>query len=879
MKDIVPKRKNQRKLSDQLIREWHPIKNEGLDPYMLSVKSGNRPWWLCKECAHEWQAPIYHRSNGTSCPKCKPKSAWIKRTKSILDSSGSLAAYHPRLVAEWHPIKNGAVTPDQVTPSSGKKYWWKCPKGDDHEWEAIVSNRVKGRGCPVCSGRKAVISNCLETTHPEVAKEWHPIKNETLLPSEVTFASHKRVWWKCQMGHEWLVSVSNRTSRGKSECPTCLKADIGQRRVRSLIKRDGSFSQIFPEIAKQWHPQKNGGLLPSDFTVGSKHRAWWQCDKGHEWCVSISARKSRGCPKCTYQTSQLEIRIFCELKGIFSDATWRERIAGNECDIFLSDHRIAFEIDGFPWHKDREKQDKLKKEHLLTNGINLFRIRDERLQRISESDIFYKNRESHLQIVIRTLLHIKDRIVLTDLESSKLAEYLDSNRLINEETFQKMLNDVWSVPEQESIMYLNPEAVLDWDYERNTHLNPKNFSSGSDVSVHWKCQKNSEHKWRSKIKDRIKSKGCPFCNGKRACKENSLATLYPNLAAQWDYVKNGRLTPMEVTAGSSKKVYWKCACGSSWKIPIWRRTRGGILECLDCYNQNSRGENRIKKAVEKNGSFAEKFPDLAKEWHPQKNGARLPTMLSCGSNIKIWWKCPMGEDHEWQNSIVARIQGPKCPFCCGKKVSAKNSLQKCSPKLATEWHPTKNTLSPSEVTKSSGKKIWWQCDNRHEWEATVHSRKAGRGCPFCAGKKASIEDNFETLHPLIAAEWNESKNLSLRPCDFRPNANVKAWWRCLLDPEHEWEATIASRTNGTGCPFCAGKKTSSSYSLAIINPALSREWHPEKNLSFSPNDVTPNSGRKVWWKCEDGHEWEANINNRASGRGCPLCRKNRRKIT
>jgi hypothetical protein len=777
------------------------------------------------------------------------------------------------LIRQWHPIKNGDLTPGKVAASSGKRVWWQCSKGEDHEWEAIISNRTKGRGCPICSGRKTVFSNCLSTTHPKVADEWHPTKNGSLRSSDVTYASHKKVWWQCSKGHEWVVAVSGRTSRGKSECPHCLKLVIGQRRIASLIKRDGSLAEISPEIASQWHPTKNGILTPFEFTVGSSYRAWWRCNKGHEWCVPISARRNHGCPKCTYQTSQLEIRIYCELESIFSEVMWRERVAGRECDIFLPRLKLAFEVDGYPWHKDREDQDKFKNTHFHTNDITLVRLRDERLGTTGGYDIFYQKKESHLQIVVRLLEHIKKEFPFSDSEQKKIDGYLFIKKIVNEELFKKMLKDAWAVPEKESIAYLFPEIVLDWDFEKNSHLNPKSFSPGSEVSVYWKCKNNPSHIWKGKINSRIKSKGCPFCLGKRVSVDNALDTLHPSLALQWDDKKNGNQKPSQVTAGSSKEVWWKCSCGSSWKASIWRRVQSGNRECLECYNKNNRGKNGIRKAIFNKGSFAEKSANLAKEWHPTKNGSLLPSMLSCGSNINVWWKCPQGDDHEWQNSIVSRIQYPICPYCCGKKVSFKNSLAYCFPLLAQEWHPTKNSLSPREITKCSGRKVWWQCSKGHEWETTVTARRKGNGCPFCAGKKATSVDNFELSCPDIAKEWHPQKNNTLVPSSFRSNSNIKVWWLCSKNTEHIWKTSIASRTNGTGCPFCAGKRTSSSYSLAAINPSLSSEWSFKKNLSLTPNDVTPNSGKKVWWQCSKEHEWEATINNRAKGRGCPICKK------
>jgi hypothetical protein len=860
-------------ISKILLQEWHPLKNEGSDPNELPSKSRFRAWWLCQKCAHEWQSPVYHRSNGTGCPKCKPKSAWKKHLNAIIDSRGSLGLHYPDLTLQWHPTKNGNVTPYEVTAKSNKKYWWKCLRGNDHEWEATPSNRTKGKGCPVCSGRKAALSNCLSTIRPEVAREWHPTKNGTLQPTDFTFASAIKVWWQCSKGHEWIVAISNRTSRGKSECPHCLKLVLGQRRVASLVKRDGSLTEMAPNIASQWHPTKNGTLTPSEFTVGSGYKAWWRCSKGHEWCVPISARKYYGCPKCTYQTSQLEIRIYCEIKSIFSEATWRERICGRECDVFLPSLKLAFEIDGYPWHKNREDNDRAKTDLFWTQGITLIRLRDDRLGITGGIDVFYKNKESHLKIVIRLLNFIKETFKFPEMEENKLCDYLLNNEIVNEKLFKQLLNDTWKMPEEESIAHLYPDVIQHWDYEKNSCLNPTSFSPGSEILVYWKCQQNPAHQWKGRIRDRVKSKGCPFCLGKRVSLDNALSTLYPSLVLQWDYDKNN-LIPSQVTAGSSKKIWWKCSCGYSWKASVWSRVHSGNQGCLECYNKNNRGKGGIKKAILKNGSFEENSPNLAKEWHPTKNGSLLPSMLSCGSNIKVWWKCPQGSDHEWQNSIVSRIQGPTCPFCCGKKVAQENSLKICYPHLAKEWHPTRNTVSPLEVTKSSGQLIWWQCSKDHEWEARVNSRAKGRGCPFCVGKKASFDNNLAVLYPEIAKEWHNSKNFH-QVSAFRSKSNEKVWWKCLRHAEHEWEASINSRTRGNGCPYCAGKKTSSFYSLAIVNPALSKEWHPKKNLPLLPTNVTPNSGKKVWWQCINGHEWEASINNRARGRGCQACRRNK----
>jgi hypothetical protein len=65
------------------------------------------------------------------------------------------------------------------------------------------------------------------------------------------------------------------------------------------------------------------------------------------------------------------------------------------------------------------------------------------------------------------------------------------------------------------------------------------------------------------------------------------------------------------------------------------------------------------------------------------------------------------------------------------------------------------------------------------------------------------------------------------------------------------------------------------YNLAVINPTITKQWHPTKNRNLTPSDVSPYSAKQVWWICENGHEWKATIRNRSKGYGCPYCRYNK----
>jgi hypothetical protein len=144
------------------------------------------------------------------CPYCSGRQA---------TDESCLQTVNPTLAKEWHPTKNYRLTPNDVTRSSSKKVWWKCTRG--HEWNAVISGRSKGGGCPYCSGHKVNDENCLQTLNPSLTKEWHSEKNGNLKPRDVTASSHKKVWWQCLKGHEWEATVNDRSN--KHGCPYCNK--------------------------------------------------------------------------------------------------------------------------------------------------------------------------------------------------------------------------------------------------------------------------------------------------------------------------------------------------------------------------------------------------------------------------------------------------------------------------------------------------------------------------------------------------------------------------------------------------------------------------------------------------------------------------------
>ncbi len=274
----------------ELAKQWHLKKNGNLKAHQVYAGGHKRYWWKCpKGSDHEWESSIINRKK-VGCPVCQGKK---------VVPSKCLATTHPDLVAEWHPTKNGDLKPDQFSKGSGKECWWKCPKGSDHEWKSTIANRAAGKGCPICRGLKAVLSNSLATTHPELAAEWHLTKNGDLTPQQVTKGSGKKFWWKCPKGpdHEWESTVANRVNG--NGCRVCLGRKVIPGRGKVLPSN--SFAITHPDLAAEWHPTKNGELTPFQVKAGSGKKCWWKCSKGtgHEWESNVLSRvKGSGCPIC-----------------------------------------------------------------------------------------------------------------------------------------------------------------------------------------------------------------------------------------------------------------------------------------------------------------------------------------------------------------------------------------------------------------------------------------------------------------------------------------------------------------------------------------------------------------------------------------------------
>ena len=266
----------------------------------------------------------------------------------------------------------------------------------------------------------------------------------------------------------------------------------------------------------------------------------------------------------------------------------------------------------------------------------------------------------------------------------------------------------------------------EWDAVKNAPLTPANVAPHTHRKVWWRCARG--HEWQATIHARTQGDGCPVCSNRiPVVGENTLTDRFPQIAQEWDYEKNAPVTPEQVLPGTSRRFWWICSKGHSYRTNVSSRTSGGS-SCPICSGQAVlAGENDLQTL----------FPEIAAQWDHEKNIGCTPDSVTASSNRRVWWRCELG--HSFCASIAHRVRYRSgCPYCTNKKVlPGFNDLATVKPHLAMQWDQELNgTLTPQMVTTGSSQKVWWKCPLGHRWKTVVYSRAGVQetGCPVCAGR-------------------------------------------------------------------------------------------------------------------------------------------------
>lgn len=131
----------------QNIKLWCKLNDKPFELVSMIYETNKKKLkWKClkEKCGEIFEATWGNIISNKGCSYCAGKQVGL---------SNCLATNNPELAAEWHPTKNGELTPYDVTLNSGQYIWWEC-KECGHEWVVRVADRNNGTNCPKCNESK-----------------------------------------------------------------------------------------------------------------------------------------------------------------------------------------------------------------------------------------------------------------------------------------------------------------------------------------------------------------------------------------------------------------------------------------------------------------------------------------------------------------------------------------------------------------------------------------------------------------------------------------------------------------------------------------------------------------------------------------------------
>ncbi len=338
---------------------WDHEKNDGMKPSDVFAHSNNSADWKCPVCGYAWPARIANRTRNrkSGCPACSGKV--------LAPGINDLETTHPEIAKEWDYELNYPKTPRDVMHGTSDVYYWICPNGHKSYPQSPNKRTSQNSGCPECNkGRQSSFAEralfyYVKQMYPDAINRYKDIFDNGMeldvfvpgLSLAIEYdglAFHKknklereqRKYHICQehkiklfrikeedIEGMWLSEtdnadevfhtdydgknfdkledtirwVINKISFGRSIDINVKRDETRIRALSPAYLKKHSLAALHPEIAKEWHPTKNGALTPNMFLCGSGYEAWWLCSKcGNEWPSQINTRvhQKTGCKNC-----------------------------------------------------------------------------------------------------------------------------------------------------------------------------------------------------------------------------------------------------------------------------------------------------------------------------------------------------------------------------------------------------------------------------------------------------------------------------------------------------------------------------------------------------------------------------------------------------
>ena len=421
-----------------------------------------------------------------------------------------------------------------------------------------------------------------------------------------------------------------------------------------------------------------------------------------------------------------------------------------------------------------------------------------------------------------------------------------------------------------------PLIASEWDKAKN-EKSPEEVTSHSDYNAWWVCS--NGHTYQAKVYNRTaeKATGCPYCAGRAVLKGyNDLASQRPEIAKQWHPTKNEGLTAADVAIGSNKKAWWLCpVCGNEWRTDIASRTLNNT-SCPKCkkWFHTSKTEQILFYYIKK------VFPDAINGY--KLNGKAEIDIFIPSKNIGVEY-----DGERWHGEKKATADELK-----GKAIASSGIIlyRVREPKCAKIDDRSTIILTPipkadfSHLNGALGKLFeCWQNRGICNFAPEIDVNKDILEIMASFAQNVA-EKSLSEIAPDLVEEWDVKKNNGLKPEAVPAHSAIKAWWVCKKCG-NSWKAVVSARVRGNGCPACAeksrGKRVKEGHfhpginDLITVAPQVAKEWDYSKNRE-GIETIVKGSHKKYWWICPNGHSYEAAVNNRVKGRGCPFCARKKK---
>ena len=413
---------------------------------------------------------------------------------------------YPHLVKEWHPSKNGELTPDDFTHGTHKKVWWLCSNG--HSYEQLIKNKtILKYGCPECSGRRPSETNNLSTQYPEIVKEWHPTLNKEFKATKVTYGSEKKAWWLCPKGHSYKATINNRTLR-QSGCQQCSNQS-SEPEIRILTE----FKYLFDNVVSRY---KENGIeidvyLP-DLNLGIEY-------DGKHWHKEKEEQDLEKNKRLATQNIHL-IRVRETPLKVLSD---EDVIVAKDSPLKKTDlNKIVKKVSAFVNADINQRIDSyiVQTSFVNTELFNTYRSyfpspfpEHSLLKTHPELSNEWDN-EKNYPLRPENFSYGAGNKIWWLCQSGHSFQATINHRTGKKPTGCPQCSGRVASNEN-NLLKLFPLVAKEWHPEKNGELTPEKVTSKSGKKVWWICPK--DHSYEASVHSRAGSNsGCPYCAGQKS---------------------------------------------------------------------------------------------------------------------------------------------------------------------------------------------------------------------------------------------------------------------------------------------------------------------------------------------------------------------------